>query len=94
MILEILIGGLLFGAAAAAISSIIDWASNVISRAVDVVFAVLHGIRQTVGAVFKVLMQKRNGQWTETTRTLSEREVPDELRNIGAGRKLEISRWS
>ena len=60
----------------------------------DAVFAVLYAVKRVSGAVFKVYTQKRNDQWVETTRNVSENELPEEIRRMRQGQTAEVSRWN
>lgn len=94
MILEIIATYLLASAAVALIDAMIDWAAEVIKKIANAVVSVLYALREASRAVFQLFTRTSNNQWLETTRAVSESELPPELRNLNVGNKVEISRWS
>lgn len=95
MIFEIILGLFALGAASAALQAVVSWAKRVVSEIINAMQSFLYATRRVAGAVFQVYTEVRSGnttQWVQNTRTVSENELPPELRQQRIGKRVQISK--
>lgn len=93
MIVEIFLFLSAVAGAAILLSTLIDWAEQIVIGIAGAILGVLYATRRAAGALLEVFTQTRSGKWYTQPREVSESELPEELRSLSRNDRSRVAEF-